>query len=195
MAKQTIALLQENDNEETTQKNDKIITMEDWEKKFTDPNGETYWSFNMKGALFWNYYMTWISLFMHVSIHALFLGMWCNYSKVVILYSVHIVLLHAYSWAIPDRRYAKWVQEKRNWFYGISGFNIFLYLMGVCGSIFVYNSSTNGMSKHTAFACLSYTLLSQTIMVIMFTVNYTTLQHRFDYEKNGYHGHVEYPAA
>ncbi len=51
------------------------------------------------------------------------------------------------------------------------------------------------MVQHTAFACLTYTLLSQTAMIIMFIVNYTSLSTRFDYEKIGYHGHADYPAS
>ena len=55
--------------------------------RFVDPNGNSYFAFNMQGILFWNYYVTYLSLFLHLSIHAIFLGWWCSSSKIVYLYS------------------------------------------------------------------------------------------------------------
>ena len=95
--------------------------------------------------LFWNYYVCYLSLFMHISIHALFLGMWCNYSKIILLYSFQVFTIHAYSWALPDRRYAKWVKERRNWFYGVSGLNILFYFIGIFGGMYTYSSSKDGI--------------------------------------------------
>ena len=158
-----------------------------------DKNGNTYMAFNMKGILFWNYYLCYVSLFLHMSTHAFFLGMWCNYSKVVILYSFQVFLLHAYSWAIPDRKYAYWVQQHYGWFIGLSGLNIMFYLLGLSGGAMLYRSSSDGLMQYMGVSCVMYTFLSQTLMILMFAVNYTTLRQRFAYEENGYHGHVEYP--
>ena len=157
-----------------------------------DKNGNTYFAFNMEGMLFWNYYATYVSLFTHLVIHAL-MGFWCSWSKVVLFYSFQVCLLHAYSWAIPDRRYAHWVKERRNWFYFASMANIVFYFAGIFGGLYLYVESTDGIKQFTGFSCIAYTFISQTLMVIMFAVNYYTLARRFDYEKNGYHGHVDYP--
>ena len=54
---------------------------------WTDKSGNSYHAFNLQGMLFWNYYVCYLSLFMHITIHALFLGMWCSYSKIIFLYS------------------------------------------------------------------------------------------------------------
>ena len=143
--------------------------------------------------LFWNYYVCYLSLFMHISIHALFLGMWCNYSKIILLYSFQVFTIHAYSWALPDRRYAKWVKERRNWFYGVSGLNILFYFIGIFGGMYTYSSSKDGILQFIGISCALYTLLSQSMMIAMFAVNYYTLSVRFEYEKQPYHGHVVYP--
>ena len=99
----------------------------------------------MEGMLFWNYYTTYLSLAMHILIHALLLGMWCSYSKIVLFYSFQVCLLHAYSWAIPDRRYAQWVSDKRSWFYALSAANIIWFLCGIFGGTYMYNTSRDGM--------------------------------------------------
>ena len=160
---------------------------------WTDKSGNSYYAFNLDGMLFWNYYVCYLSLFVHISIHALFLGMWCDYSKIILLYSFQLLLLHAYSWAIPDRRYAKWVSDRRYWFYGVSGLNILFYMMGIVGGIYTYNSSKDGILQFMGISCVMYTVLSQSLMMGMFAVNYYTLSIRFDYEKYPYHGHVDYP--
>ena len=148
---------------------------------------------NMNGALFWNYYVTYLSLLTHLAIHTFLLSAWCGYSKLIMMYSFQVFLLHAYSWAIPDRRYAKWVKDMRPFFNFMSGLNIAFYFAGVFGGGYLYHSSKDGMKQFMGVSCVAYTLLSQTLMMIMFSVNHMTLSSRFDYEQNGYHGHVDYP--
>ena len=160
---------------------------------YYDKNGNSYSSFNIKGLLFWNYYVTYISLFLHLCIHAFSLGMWCSGSKLVILYSVQVFCLHAYSWAIPDRRYAQWVKDNRNWFYFLSTLNIAFYSCGLVGGMYLYLQSSDGVLQFTGVSCMAYTLLSQSMMMLMFAVNHTTLSTRFEYERNPYHGRQVYP--
>lgn len=131
-----------------------------YDARFLDQNGNSYFAFNMQGMLFWNYYATYISLFCHLSIHIIFLGWWCSGSKLVYLYSFQVVLLHAYSWAIPDRRYAAWIQEHRSFFYGLSALNIIWYLMGMIGGIYMYNSSKDGIIQYMGVSCVAYTFFS-----------------------------------
>ena len=114
----------------------------------------------MQGLLFWNYYVTYLSLFSHLVIHILLLGWWCSYSKVVILYSFQVFLLHAFSWAIPDRKYAEWVQNKSNWWYFVSSLNILFFMMGIFGGAYLYNSSPDGIMQFTGISCITYTLFS-----------------------------------
>lgn len=164
-----------------------------WDSLNYDKNGNTYDSFNLQGMLFWNYYVTYLSLFNHVIIHAFFLGWWCSSSKIVMFYSFQVFLVHAYSWAIPDRRYAQWIQNSRNWFYLISGANIIFFLCGIFGGVYLYNTSRDGMVQFMGVSFVAYTFFSQIFMMIMFSVNYRTLRTRFAYQENGYHGHVDYP--
>ena len=95
--------------------------------------------------LFWNYYVTYLSLLCHLVIHIGFLGWWCSGSKIVYAYSFQIVLLHAYSWAIPDRRYASWIKEHRSFFYFLSTLNIIWYMMGLVGGVYMYSHSRDGI--------------------------------------------------
>ena len=101
--------------------------------------------------------------------------------------------MHAYSWAIPDRRYAKWVKEMRPFFNFMSGLNIAFYLAGIFGGGYLYHNSKDGIKQFMGVSCIAYTLLSQSLMIIMFIVNHMTLSGRFDYENEPYHGHVDYP--
>ena len=130
------------------------------DSNWIDKNGNTYTAFNMQGMLFWNYYITYISLFNHIVIHVVFLGLWCSYSKIVLFYSFQICLMHAYSWAIPDRRYAKWVETKRNWFYMMSGANIIFFLCGIFGGAYLYNYSRDGMLQFMGVSFICYTVFS-----------------------------------
>lgn len=156
--------------------------------RFVDPNGNTYFAFNLQGILFWNYYVTYLSLFAHLSIHAIYLGWWCSSSKLVFLYSFQVVLLHAYSWAIPDRRYADWIKKQRSFFYGLSGLNVIWFLMGIFGGAFMYFESRDGIVQFMGVSCFLYTVLSQGLMMCMLMVNYATLRKRFEYEQVPYHG-------
>ena len=159
---------------------------------WTDPNGNTYNAANLKGMLFWNYYVCYLSLFMHLSIHALFLGMWCDYSKIIGFYSFQVVLLHAYSWAIPDRRYASWVKGMTRWFYGLSFLNIMFFMTGVFGGLYYYAASHDGIKQFMGISIASYFIMSQGLMMGMFAVNYYTLSHRWDYESNPYPGPTDF---
>ena len=147
----------------------------------------------MQGILFWNYYVTYLSLFLHLTIHAFFLGWWCSGSKLVYLYSFQVILLHAYSWAIPDRRYAAWIKEHRSLFYGLSGCAVIWFLMGIVSGAYMYTQSRDGIVQFMGVSCFAYTIMSQGMMMLMIMVNYTTLRTRFAYEKVPYHGRKDWP--
>ena len=162
---------------------------------YYDKNGESYAAFDLTGLLFFNYYIGYLSILTHLTVHAFLLGMWCSYSKIIILYSFQVFLLHAYSWAIPDRRYETWIKQRRFWFYGLSGCNILFYACSIIFGFYLYLYSKDGMMQYMGASLLAYTFLSQTLMVFMFSVNYVTLRTRFAKERTPYHGHVEYPPA
>ena len=65
-------------------KDDKI-----WKKpsKHTDRFGIAYDPYMIEGAIFFNYYITYISLFLHVCTMTYGLNYWCRYSKLVCAYS------------------------------------------------------------------------------------------------------------
>ena len=151
-----------------------------------DKNGQPYSPYNLTGSNFWNYYITYISLIIHIGVMTAGLNFWCNYSKFVMFYSFQVLLLHAYSWAIPDRRFAYWVKDKRKFFYIVSGANIFFYFLGIIIGSMMYTTSDSGMIKFMGVSIMLFTILDKTIMVIMFSINYINLAHRFDYESIPY---------
>ena len=179
MEKEQVALKQDDgaDTDASAQTNYDPTTY--YDPRFYDKNGNTYFAFNMQGLLFWNYYITYLSLFSHLVIHIVALDMWCNYSKVAMLYTVMVFCLHAYSWAIPDRRYAAWVMRNRTWFYTMATLNIIAYGIGIFGGLYLYQKSSSGMLQFTGVCCFTYTVMTQTLMMIMFAVNFYTLDSRF----------------
>ena len=94
--------------------------------------------------------------------------------------------MHAYSWAIPDRRFAYWVKDKRMFFYIISGANILFYIFGIIVGSLMYTASNSGMIKFMGVSVMLFTILDKTVMVAMFIINYVNLAHRFDYERIPY---------
>ena len=54
---------------------------------YRDRNGEVYDPYYIVGAIFWNYYITYISLFLHFCVMTYMLDYWCNYSKLMMGYS------------------------------------------------------------------------------------------------------------
>ena len=94
--------------------------------------------------------------------------------------------MHAFSWAIPDRRFAYWVKDKRLFFYCLSGANIAGYVIGITLGLTMYFVSHSGMMKYMGVSICLFTIFDKTIMMIMFIINYITLSHRFDYEKIPY---------
>ena len=54
---------------------------------FTDKNGQQYDPWGLTGATFWNYYICYISVIVHLVVMTFGLDFWCNYSKLVLFYS------------------------------------------------------------------------------------------------------------
>ena len=94
-------------------------------------------------------------------------------------------LLHAYSWAVPDRRYADWVKDKRVFFTFLAIVNYVFYIgMIVLGS-YLYGEARSGkmdgMFGYFGYALVVFTIVSLTPMMVMLSVTLATLVHRFDY--------------
>ena len=54
---------------------------------YTDRNGEAYDPYYIVGAIFWNYYITYISLFLHLCVMTYLLNYWCRFSKLIMGWS------------------------------------------------------------------------------------------------------------
>ena len=151
-----------------------------------DKNGQSYNPMGLTGFTFWNYYCCYLSIVVHLVVMIFGIDCWCRFDKFVMFYSFQVVLLHAYSWAIPDRRFAYWVKERRNFFYVWSGLNILFYFMGIGLGSFLYMTRPSGVEKFTGVSIVVFTIFDKTLMVIMFITNYFTLRGRFDYEEIPY---------
>ena len=68
----------------------------------------------------------------------------------------------------------------------MAGLNIMAYGIGIIGGFYLYQNSTNGMLQFTGVCCVTYTLMTQTLMMVMFAVNFYTLDARFEYEDDAY---------
>ena len=105
-------------------------------------------------------------------------------------YSFQVFLLHAYSWALPDRRYADWCKDKRVFFYFLAIVNMTGYVLLIALGSFLYQEARHGkmdgMAGYFGFAISVYTLVSQTPMIVMLSITMITLTHRFEYQKRPY---------
>ena len=149
-----------------------------------DKRGQNYDPNTISGTNFWNYYITYLSLLAHLIIMVFALDCWCRWSKILLFYSFQVLLLHGFSWAIPNRSYAYWIKDKSVFFYVLSGLNIIGYVCSIAAGILMYTTSSNtGLVKFFGVSLLFYTLISQSLMIVMFTMNYISLSRRFDYEE------------
>ena len=174
-------------------KKDPSWTQDDQGVKYSiylDRNGQAYDPWYIIGPIFWNYYITYLSLALHI-IFMYMLNYWCRYSKLVMAYSFQVFLLHAYSWALPDRRYADWCKDKRVFFYFLAIVNMTGYVLLIVLGTFLYQEARHGkmdgMAGYFGFAISVYTLVSQTPMIAMLSITMITLTHRFDYQQRPYH--------
>ena len=94
-------------------------------------------------------------------------------------------LLHAYAWAVPDRRYADWCKDKRVFFYFLAIVNMTGYVLLIVLGSYLYQEARHGkmdgMAGYFGVAISVYTLVSQTPMIVMLSITMITLPHRFDY--------------
>ena len=135
--------------------------------------------------IFWNYYITYISLLIHFMIMAMSLNFWCRWSKCMMFYSFQILLLHAYCWAVPDRRFAYWVKDKKAFFMFLAILNMAGYCISIFIGSYLYAESRKGLVDgvvgYFGVGLIGFTM-SQTPMMVMLSITMVTLSHRFDYE-------------
>jgi len=94
---------------------------------------------------FWDYYLTWLSLWIHFCVMYFGVSHWCGDSKIAMCYTAQFVVLHGYCWAIPDRRYTHWVRSNRKVYYMLVIFNITGYVLGIFGGLYMYKRSQEGL--------------------------------------------------
>ena len=101
------------------------------------------------------YYITYVSFLLHFCIMAS-MNWFCGSSKLAYFYSFQLLILHVFSWAIPDHRYRQWVHRRAVMYYILAGFNVVLYLLGVILGIILYTSSKDGLTSFLGFGMLSF---------------------------------------
>ena len=116
------------------------------------------------------YYITYISLVIHLATMVM-MSMWCNYSKICIAYSLNVLMLHAFSWAIPTQVYRDWTFKRAVWYYVIAGVNLLIWLLGIIFGLVLYCKHTDGIMQFFGFAIFFVTIISQTPMVFMIIVS------------------------
>ena len=84
---------------------------------------------DVKGIHFWNFYLTYISAVIHLTVMIAAMNWWCNWSKIAMFYTFQIMILHAFSWAIPDHRFRPWVHKRATWFYILAGVNTLFWFV------------------------------------------------------------------
>lgn len=136
-----------------------------WEPE-KDANGDFYTPFYAKGATFFNYWLTYLSTFIHVITMAVLMDCWCNWSKIAIGYSFQFFLIHAYSWAIPDRRYTSWIHKHQTTFYTLAILNLVVYVAGISGGLCMYFGSDDGIFSLLGLSVVCFQLCSCTPMVV-----------------------------
>ena len=122
---------------------------------------------------------------MHAVTMYYLLNAWCRYSKFIMFYSFQVFLLHAYSWAVPDRRYTQWVQDTAPFFVFLSVLHMVGYVCGIAFGSYLYAESKKGVYDgvlgYFGYALTVFTLVAQTPMMVMLSITFATIAHRFDY--------------
>ena len=94
------------------------------------------------------------------------LSNWCNRSKIAYLYSFQFLVVHAYCWAIPDRRYFQYVHDHQNIFWTLVSFNSIGYLAGIIGGLACFYSSLDGLAQIWGFSMACYQFVVCTPLMI-----------------------------
>merc|ERR1712166_383945 len=98
------------------------------------------------GITFFNYYITYISIIFHLMTMSM-MSWWCDSSKLCVAYSFQVLLLHAFSWAIPDDRFRDWCHKRAVWFYVVGGLNIAIWISMIVFGLFFYYLHTDGIMQ------------------------------------------------
>ena len=148
-------------------------------RNYKDRNGTPYDPWYVVGKTFYNYYITYISLFMHFMTMWYLLDSWCRYSKLVMFYSFQCFLLHAYSWAVPNRQYGDWVQDKKVFFIFLATLNITGYFATIALGSYLYEKSLygiyDGMTGYFGVSLMIFTVATNTPQMIMLGLTIKTL--------------------
>ena len=107
---------------------------------------------------------------------------WCDYSKIVLLYSGQVMLLHAFSWAIPTRRFMYWCHKRATFYYWLAGFNMFLWLASMILGTILYFASDYGLINFIGASMVTYQLFCCTPMVAMCILSIVALTFQQHYE-------------
>ena len=127
------------------------------------------------------YYLTYISALVHL--FTMFqMNWWCDYSKIVLVYSFQYMLLHAFSWAIPTRRFMYWTHKRATFYYILAGLNMFIYLAAIVIGIILYFGSDYGLINFIGASLVTYQLFACTPMIAMVVLSIIALSFQQKYE-------------
>ena len=144
-----------------------------------DKYGQAYDSYKVCGLGMTNYVFSLLSVASHFIVLGYFMDFWCGQSKLAILYTFQFTVMHAYLWALPDRRYSEWVKDKQTWFIVFAIINLSLYLIGIVLGLVMYFVSNDGMIQFTGIGLIAFQLFANTFMVVCVTLAFINLKGRF----------------
>jgi hypothetical protein len=125
--------------------------------------------------------MNYLSVLVHFCVMTYGLSNWCGGSKIAMLYTAQYLTLHAFCWAIPDRRYTSYV-IKHSHIFGLLAFvNIFGYFSLIAGGIYTYTHSKDGLAQLLGFSVASFQLAACTLMVVTVFKSWVVLRSKVQY--------------
>ena len=69
-----------------------------------------------------------LSIGVHIIVMYWAMDEWIGMSKLALFYSFQYICLHLYIYAVSDRRYSSFIQDKISWFYISAGLNLSVVL-------------------------------------------------------------------
>ena len=131
-----------------------------------DPEGEYYDPYMSYVIDYWSYYGCYVSVLVHLFAMGFGLSSWCGGSKIAMLYSVQFLVLHAFCWAIPDRRYTAYVKKNAYLFFTLAFVNLAAYFLLIYFGISTYAHNVDGLAQMLGLSVAVFQIIACTPMVL-----------------------------
>ena len=115
---------------------------------------------------YWSYYFNYLSMLTHLVTMGYGMDYWCGSSKLALIYSAQFVVLHAFCWAIPDRRYTAFVVRNRIVFGALATINVLAYFGFIAGGLYLYKKSVDGIVQMLGLSLACFQLGANSLMMV-----------------------------